>query len=349
MIGHRRPSILLVDDDASVLEVLAAVLTVQGFDVTSETDAGRASKSIEEAAHRGRPWDAVVTDVLFDGRDEGAAVLAACRSASPRTTVVLMTGFPALEGAVSAIKQGAQDYIQKPVDPTALGNLLHRSLRERNIHREELSYNDLVDILSDMVAHTIERVDPYTAGHGERTRQYCREIAQKLGLDQCTTERLELAAIAHDYGKIYLDDLTFLTKKGPLTPQEYREVQRHPEVGANKLGTNPHLLEACTYIAEHHERWDGTGYPRRLKGSQISPAGRILCLVEVFDSLTTRRSYKDPWSLEKTLDFFESQSGRAFEPETLDTFLQLLEHHGPAWLEAPKRDMEQAGVHETDA
>ena len=344
MIGHRRPTILLVDDEPAVLEVLAAILGSQGFTVVTETQATVAAALIERQAAKGAPFSAVVTDVMFEGRTEGDAVLAACRSASPRTVVVLMTGYPALEGAVSAIKQGAQDYIQKPVDPQALAQLLHRALSERRIHREDVSYLDLVDILSDMVAHTIERVDPYTAGHGERTRNYCREIAEQLGLDRSTTERLELAAIAHDYGKIYLDDLTFLTKKGPLTPDEYREVQRHPEVGANKLGTNPHLLEACAYIAEHHERWDGTGYPRRLKGGQISPAGRILCLVEVFDSLTTRRSYKDPWDLDKTLDFFESQSGRAFEPEVLDVFLRLLEKHGPAWLEAPMRDLEQAGL-----
>lgn len=344
MIGHRRPTVLLVDDEGTILEILSLVLESQGFNTTLEMDAGRASRLVEEAAARDQPFDAVVTDVFFNGRDEGAAVLAACRDTSPRSIVILMTGRPALEGAVSAIKMGARDYLQKPVDPNTLATVLHRALKEQNIHRADVSFKDLVNILSDMVAHTIERVDPYTAGHGERTRSYCRQIAEKLGLDRQTTERLELAAIAHDYGKIYLEDLSFLTKKGPLTAQEYREVQRHPEVGANKLGTNAHLQEACTYIAEHHERWDGTGYPRRLKGSAVSPAGRILCLVEVFDSLTTRRSYKAPWDLDKTLDFFESQSGRAFEPETLDVFLRLLEEHGPKWLNAPLRDLERAGM-----
>ena len=344
MIGHRRPTVLLVDDEGSTLEVLSLVLDSQGFDTTKELDAGRASRLIETAAARDRPFDAVVTDVFFDGRNEGAAVLGACRDTSPRSIVILMTGRPAVEGAVAAMKMGARDYLQKPVDPNTLATVLHRALKEQQVHREDVTFKDLVNILSDMVAHTIERVDPYTAGHGERTRSYCRQIAEKLGLDKQTTERLELAAIAHDYGKIYLEDLTFLTKKGPLTAQEYREVQRHPEVGANKLGSNSHLVEACTYIAEHHERWDGTGYPRRLKGSALSPAGRILCLVEVFDSLTSRRSYKAPWDLDKTLDFFESQSGRAFEPETLDAFLGLWEQHGAEWLNAPLRDLVAAGV-----
>ena len=151
---------MLFRSEPAVLEVLAAVLGSQGFTVVTETQATVAAALIERQAAKGAPFSAVVTDVMFEGRTEGDAVLAACRSASPRTVVVLMTGYPALEGAVSAIKQGAQDYIQKPVDPQALAQLLHRALSERRIHREDVSYLDLVDILSDMVAHTIERVDP---------------------------------------------------------------------------------------------------------------------------------------------------------------------------------------------
>ena len=257
-----------------------------------------------------------------------------------------MTGYPRIEGAVNAIKDGAIDYLQKPVDPIVLSATIQRAVRERRMVRrtEDLTFNDMVDILSGLVSQTIERVDPYTAGHGERTRRYCRQIATDLGLDLECTQRLELAAIAHDYGKIYLEDLSFLTKKGPLTPGEYKMVQRHPEVGAERLGGHTQLEDVCRYVAEHHEKWDGTGYPLRLKGSQISPAGRILCVVEVFDSLTTKRSYKQPWTLDKTIDFFESQSGRSFEPEVLDTFLRLLERHGEEWLDAPRRDLELAGV-----
>ena len=311
MIGHRRPTILLVDDEPAVLEVLAAVLGSQGFTVVTETQATVAAALIERQAAKGAPFSAVVTDVMFEGRTEGDAVLAACRSASPRTVVVLMTGYPALEGAVSAIKQGAQDYVQKPVDPQALAQLLHRALSERRIHREDVSYLDLVDILSDMVAHTIERVDPYTAGHGERTRNYCREIAEQLGLDRSTTERLELAAIAHDYGKIYLDDLTFLTKKGPLTPDEYREVPpsrgRRQQAGHQPPPARGLCLHRRTPRALGRDR-----YPRRLKAARLScgahplPGGGVR-------PLTTRRS-QGPWDLDKTLDFFESQSGRAFGP-----------------------------------
>lgn len=333
-------AVLLVDDEQRTLELLGAVLERVGFDVTLAGTPDAAMRLV-----RTMRFDAVVTDVVFDGHTSGQEVLACCRAEQPDAVVILMTGYPAVESAVSAIKGGALDYLQKPVDPVVLGAMVHRALRERQMaKRESLGYGELVDILSHMVANTIERVDPYTAGHGERTRRYCRVLANELDVERTTRERLELAAIAHDYGKIYLDDLTFLTKKGPLTSEEYREVQRHPDLGARKLGSHPALEEVCRYVAEHHEKWDGSGYPRRLAGTEISLPGRILGVVEVFDSLSTKRSYKPIWPLEQTLEFFHAQRGRAFDPEVLDVFTGLLEVHGEEWMAAPQRDLEAAGL-----
>ena len=340
-MNSNQPSVLLVDDEIGTIELMGAVLERQGFEVVLARSTRDAIRRLAE-----RAFDAVVSDVVFEGCSEGGEVLAACRNLRPDAVAVLMTGYPRIEGAVSAIKDGAIDYLQKPVDPIVLGATIQRAVRERRLSQrtEELTFQDMVDILSNLVSQTIERVDPYTAGHGERTRKYSRAIAGELGMDRVTTERLELAAIAHDYGKIYLDDLSFLTKKGPLTPAEYKQVQRHPEVGAQRLGNHAQLQDVCRYVAEHHERWDGTGYPLRLRGGQISEPGRILCIVEIFDSLSTRRSYKQPWSLQKTTDFFESQSGRAFEPKALDAFLRLLEVHGEEWIAAPQADRARAGV-----
>ncbi|MEM9382475.1 MAG: HD domain-containing phosphohydrolase [Planctomycetota bacterium] len=339
MDAGRPLTVLLVDDERATLEILGASLTAQGLEVRLADRAAEAISAIER-----EPFDAVVSDVVFHGSSEGEEVLAATRRLRPETVCLLMTGYPRVEAAVQAMKVGAVDYLQKPVDPALLAATIQRSVREQRLRREELPYQDLVDILSGMVAKSIERVDPYTAGHGERTRRYCRMVAEGFGLDRKTVERLELAAIAHDYGKIFLDDLGFLTKKGPLTPDERREMQRHPLVGAERLGAHPQLAEVVQYVAEHHERWDGLGYPHRLRGREISRPGRILCVVEVFDSLTTRRSYKGAWSLQKTIDFFESQAGRAFEPDILDVFLRLLETHGAEWLEAPKADLAAAGL-----
>jgi len=339
MEPDRPLTVLLVDDERSTLDLLGASLEAQGLVVCVADRVEEAIAAIER-----EPFDAVITDVVFEGSSKGEEVLAATRKLRPEAICLLMTGYPRIEAAVQAMKVGAIDYLQKPVDPALLGATIQRAVREQRLKREELPFQDLVDILSGMVAKSIERVDPYTAGHGERTRRYCKMVAEEFGLDAKTIERLELASIAHDYGKIFLDDLGFLTKKGPLTPVERREMQRHPTVGAERLGAHPQLAQVTRFIAEHHERWDGLGYPRRLRGREISRPGQILCVIEVFDSLTTRRSYKGAWSLQKTIDFFESQSARAFAPDILDTFLRLLETHGPVWLEAPKADLAAAGL-----
>lgn len=338
---YATPNVLLVDDERGTIELMGAVLETQSFRVSLCHDAKAAIRLLETIS-----FDAVVTDVVFDGREEGQEILAACRQLQPRAIVLLMTGYPAIDSAVQAIKGGAIDYLQKPVDPIILGATVHKALREQELRADqgELQFNDLVEILSQMVANSIERVDPYTAGHAERTRRYCRFTGEKLGLDAVTLERLELGAIAHDYGKIYLDDLGFLTKKDKLTDREYTEVKRHPELGAKKLGANPHLRDVCKYIVEHHERWDGKGYPYKKAGEEISLPGRILCVVEVFDSLSTRRSYKPAWSLEKTQDFFAKHSGKAFDPDVIVEFQKLLDEHGEEWIAQPQKDLEAAGV-----
>lgn len=332
-MNETRQSILLVDDETRTLELMSAVLATQGFEV-----ARAASPESALALLKSLVFDAVVTDVVFDGFAEGQIVLRNARELQPAAIVVLMTGYPLIEGAVSAIKMGATDYLEKPVDPLTLATYLHRALREKQISAPDLAFVDLVDILSSMVAHTIERVDPYTAGHGARTRKYCRFMAEDLGLERAQRERLELAAIAHDYGKIYLDDLTFLTKNGPLTDEEYAAVKKHPALGARKLGHHERLREVRTYVAEHHEKWDGSGYPKGMKGAEISLPGRILGVVEVFDSLSTKRSYKEIWPLDKTIEFLAEQRGRAFDPSVLDRFLVLLERHGERWMREPEAD-----------
>ena len=328
-------SVLLVDDEVRTLELLGEVLTRGSFTVELASEPRAAIDLLKS----GR-FDAVVTDVVFHGVADGTQILAAARELQPGAVVVLMTGYPVIEGAVAAIKGGAFDYLQKPVDPVVVGATIQRAVRERAMEGEDLGFDELVDILSGMVAHTVERIDPYTAGHGERSRRYARHLSDHLGIERPVREKLELAAIAHDYGKIYLDDLGFLTKKGPLTDEEYAEVKKHPLLGARKLGSHERLKEVKEWVAEHHEKWDGSGYPHGKAGEEISLPGRILGVVEVFDSLATKRSYKEAWKLDRMLEFFREQREKAFDPQVLDPFVALLEEHGVAWLRQPKLDRE---------
>ncbi|MBI5433151.1 MAG: response regulator [Planctomycetes bacterium] len=332
-------SVLLVDDEARTLELLSSLLRRQGFVVTPTTTTGSAIELLRTGS-----FDAVVTDVIFDGRAVGKEILRAARARSPSTVVLLMTGYPAVDAAVSAMRDGANDYIEKPVDGQLLGAKIERALRGRESSGDAIDFVELVEILSRLVSTSIERIDPYTAGHGERTRRYSDILARELGIDVATRERLALAAVAHDYGKIFLADLSFLTKRGPLTDDEFREVRRHPMLGSEKLGNHVRLRDVCMWISEHHERWDGKGYPARKAGDQISLCGRILAVVEVFDSLATRRSYKEAWDLERVIEYFKAGRELAFDPLVLDAFLPKLERFGMDWLHQPRLDRRAASL-----
>ncbi|MCK6448463.1 MAG: response regulator [Planctomycetes bacterium] len=330
-------SVLLADDEVRALELLAAVLRRHGYWVTLATT----PRAAREELARSR-FDAVITDLLFDGRASGKDVLRAARELAPSAVVLILTGFPMLDAAVGLMREGADDYLQKPVDGALLIARLESALRRRDAGADSIAFVELAEILSKLVQNTVERIDPYTAGHGERTRRYSDLLAVELGLDVATRERLALAAIAHDYGKIFLRDLGFLTKRGPLSEDEFRDVQRHPLLGAEKLGDHARLRDVCLWISEHHERWDGAGYPARKPGPEISLCGRILAVVEVFDSLATRRSYKEAWDLERVIEYMRAGRERAFDPLVLDAFLPKLERFGFEWLRAPQHDVRAA-------
>jgi len=183
-----------------------------------------------------------------------------------------------------------------------------------------------------MVESHIERVDPGTAAHSRRARVISDQIGQEVGLSGRARARLGLAAIAHDYGKILLTDRTFLAKEGALTPNERQSVRSHPLIGARRLALTPCLRPISRWIAEHHERWDGKGYPNGIRGEAISVPGRILALAEVFDALASRRPYKEPWPLERIFEHFERQAGAAFDPALVPLFIRRIEALGSAWL-----------------
>jgi response regulator RpfG family c-di-GMP phosphodiesterase len=326
-------SVLLVDDEARTLELLAALLRRHGFLVSEATTTRRAIELVTTTR-----FDAVVTDVLFDGRASGKEVLRAARRLAPATVVLLMTGYPAVDAAVSAMRDGADDYIEKPVDGSLLAAKIEGALRRRAANADALRFSELADIVSHLVTAAIERVDAYTAGHCERTRRYSVLLAQELGLDAAMRERLGLAAVAHDYGKIFLPDLTCLTKRGPLSEHELRDMRRHPLLGAEKLAVHARLHDVCQWISEHHERWDGHGYPARKRGEETSLCGRILALVEVLDSLATRRSYKEAWDLGRVIEHLRSERERAFDPAVLDVLLSKLETLGFDWLGGASAD-----------
>ncbi|MCB0218211.1 MAG: response regulator [Chrysiogenetes bacterium] len=174
----------------------------------------------------------------------------------------------------------------------------------------------------ESLAKALEAKDPYTGGHADRVRKYCRMMSDLTDLDEETKLRVESAALLHDIGKLGVSDYV-LQKKGPLTADERDQIMEHPSIGDRILSEVPSLAAERLWVYEHHERWDGSGYPRGIGGEEISLPGRILILVEVYDALATKRSYKDAWPAEMIHEHFSEGSGKIYDPVTTELFLEL--------------------------
>ena len=176
------------------------------------------------------------------------------------------------------------------------------------------------------LSHAAEYKDPETFNHIVRVGLYARLMGEKLGLEKEVCENLMLAAPMHDIGKIGIPD-AILLKKGKLTDWEWEVMKRHTIIGYDILkGSSSELLQMAALVAlDHHERWDGTGYPNGKKGEEISLWGRITSIADVFDALMSRRPYKEPWSLERTTEYMKSLRGKAFDPQLIDIFFDSID------------------------
>lgn len=186
-------------------------------------------------------------------------------------------------------------------------------------------YADLADLLMGLLhalVNSIDAKDPYTCGHSERVAYYSRALASAAGLDPRECERVYLAGLLHDVGKIGVPD-AILGKPGKLTNEEFAAMKKHPEVGARILGRVRQIADLVPGVLHHHERVDGRGYPRRMSGREIPLLGRIICLADCFDAMTTSRTYRKALPLLVAVAEIRRCSGTQFDPELAEMFLGL--------------------------
>jgi HD-GYP domain-containing protein (c-di-GMP phosphodiesterase class II) len=167
----------------------------------------------------------------------------------------------------------------------------------------------------------LEEKDPYTAGHGERVSLYCEVIAEKIGIYGKHLDDLKIAAQLHDIGKIGVRDIV-LNKPARLTDAEYDEIKRHPVDGARIISEIPSLDKIVPWVRYHHERWNGTGYPDGKKGKNIPLEARIIGICDVYDALTTKRSYRDEFTHDEAIQIIVSGSGKDFDPELVTALIE---------------------------
>ncbi len=308
-----RPRLLLVDDEPTNLHVLRHVLE-DDYRLLFATDGERA---LAIAAQQ-QP-QLIVLDVMMPGMD-GYAVCTALR-ADPATAaipVLFVTALADPHDETRGFDAGGVDYITKPVTAavvrarvrTHLSLVRMQELRDTRLH------------VVQRLARAAEFKDNETGMHVVRMSHFAHRLALALGHAAAWADDLLHAAPMHDVGKIGIPDAV-LRKPGPLDAAEWALMRRHPEFGAEIIGEHPGgmLRMAHTIALTHHEKWDGSGYPYGLAGEAIAPEGRIVAIADVFDALTTRRPYKEPWSVEAATGHLREQAGRHFDPVMVETFV----------------------------
>jgi response regulator RpfG family c-di-GMP phosphodiesterase len=310
--------ILVVDDEKSIRDSLKTYLGHCGYAVRICSDGESGLEAFEE-----NPSPIVLTDLMMPGIS-GEELLQEVKKKDPLTEVILMTGYGTIDSAVSAIKSGAYDYVIKPFKMENLLHTIEKAARHRNLVRENrrLQENSL-NVLRAMV-NVLEHRDAYTAGHSQRVTEIALAIAADLGLPDEEREILVLAGPIHDLGKIGIDD-SILRKPGKLDADEYDIITSHPEKGIRIIEPLDFLRETIPIILHHHERYDGSGYPHRLRGDNIPMGARIMSVADTFDAMTSSRAYRSARSPEEAYAELRRCSGTQFDPGVVDLFLELAE------------------------
>lgn len=312
----QRPTILVVDDAASNLQILRQVLQDE-YRLLFALDGEKALKLAQEEAP-----NLILLDVMMPGMTG----LEVCRhlKANPRTQnipVIFVTALSEVSDESAGFEVGAVDYITKPISPPLVKARVktHLSLvRADELHRTRLQ-------IIQCLGRAAEYRDNETGLHVIRMSHYSKILALAAGFSEEMAELLFNAAPMHDIGKIGTPDHVLL-KPGKLDQEEWQLMQQHVLMGAEILGEHEsNLLQMARTIAlYHHEKFDGSGYPHRVSGEAIPIEARIVAIADVFDALTSVRPYKKAWSVEDAVALLQSEKGKHFDPSLVDLFLSQM-------------------------
>jgi response regulator RpfG family c-di-GMP phosphodiesterase len=335
-----KPALLIVDDDCDTCDMMCQFLS-QEYECEPAYDGEQALVKI-----RARRYAVVLADLMMPKVD-GYAVVSNAAVISPTTPVIVVSAVAEIQSAIKAMKMGAFDYIIKPFDPEQIEVSVKRALthhvlaltareNEKRLasHAAELERVNLAlsKALTELdaayhatvcaLAAALESRNFETRSHSDRVVAYSLRLGREVGLGEQEMRALKLGALFHDIGKIGVED-KILFKKGSLTDEEWKVMKTHVHMGERIINEMPLLHSALPVVTQHHERWDGTGYPAGLSGEQIDIKARIFSVADAVDAITSDRPYDGPRPFDEVSQELVKGSGKQFDPKIVEAFCRV--------------------------
>ena len=330
--------VLIVDDDLALRTILSVMLTQSAFVCRTAASGEEALRLLEN-----QPTDVVISDLRMPGIS-GMDLLVEVRESYPRLAFLMVTGENETRVGVRAMQLGADDYLLKPFDGDVVLGSLYRALQKKKLEREvqeyrlhleemvsertqqlrtalqqtERSYEDTLEALGA----AIDLRDSPTAGHSRRVFLYSMELAKSIGGLEQEIRSIAMGAWLHDIGKLATPDRVLL-KPGPLTDSEWEIMRRHARIGYDLVKSISFLAGAAEIVLTHHERFDGSGYPQKMKGDEIPFGARIFAVADTLDAMTSDRPYRAALPLQAAQEVIERGSGTLFDPLVAAAFLRV--------------------------
>ncbi len=348
-----KPSLLIVDDEQVIRDVLTERLTAAGYPCVAASNASEALARLTN----GGGCSLVLSDIDMPGQS-GISLLQQIKQMNPDIDVVMVTGIVDVDTAIQSIRMGATDYITKPFNLDEVVLTVERALEKQRLVRENREYQSSLerkveertqelrgkaaeverlyrelktafeqiratyDTTLEALMEALDTRDTETQGHSRRVSEYTVAVARRMGLQEPDLTQIRWGALLHDVGKIGVPD-AILRKPGSLTPEEWIEMRKHPELGRRILSGIRFLEGAVPIVYCHQERYDGTGYPRGLKGEQIPLGARIFAVVDTLDAMTMNRPYRKALPYEQARTEIGKFAGLQFDPQVVESFLKV--------------------------
>jgi putative two-component system response regulator len=331
--------LLLVEDEEALRAAVATYLTAHGFDVEMAESGEAALLKLQSSR-----YELMLCDVRMPGMS-GLDLVPIARNLDPDLAIVMLTAMNDTPTASQAIERGAMEFLTKPIDFPDLTHALTRVLRRRQIAVDRKNVERLIafeverrmakeeEVRAVFLANAVEALataielyeskDRFHPGTSRRVSALARAVGEELALPRRLVVQLEIAGRLHDIGKIALQD-SVLNKPGALSAEEFAHVQEHVRLGVEILSPLSQLGDVIDAVRDHHEHWDGSGYPRGLAGEAISLGGRILCAADAFVALTSSRPSRTAMPIDSTIDYLEGHVGGLLDPAVFGALAKVI-------------------------